>query len=75
MLAGAGATDEAERSGLFRVNGLRRVRWGGLAHREGTYYDHGNPVLGCLIPDILNELLKDGLLKLGDPESATTRYG
>jgi hypothetical protein len=54
---------------FFELMGLRRVRRGGLAHREGTYYDHGIQIPGWLIPDILNELLKDGLLELIDPES------
>lgn len=54
---------------FFEWLGLRRVRRGGLARREGTYYDHGNPVPGWLIPDILDGLLQDGLLELGNPES------
>jgi hypothetical protein len=56
---------------FFEWMGLRRVRRGGLAHRDGTYYDHGDPVPGWLIPDILNGLLKNGLLELGDRESGT----
>ena len=54
---------------FFEWLGLRRVRRGGLARREDTYYDHGNPVCGWLIPDILDGLLEDGFLELGDPES------
>lgn len=54
---------------FFELMGLRRVHRGGLARREGTYYDHGTPIPGWLIPEILNELLQDGLLELGDPES------
>ena len=54
---------------FFELMGLRRVRRGGLARREGTYYDRGTPVPGWLIPEILNELLQYGLLELGNPES------
>ncbi len=54
---------------FFEWMGLRRVHRGGLAHREGAYYDRGNPVPGWLIPDILDGLLQDGLLELSEPES------
>jgi hypothetical protein len=40
---------------FFEWKGLRRMRLGGLAHWEGHYYDHGNPVPGWLIPDILTD--------------------
>jgi hypothetical protein len=53
---------------FFEWMGLRRVRRGGVARREGTYYEHGNPVPGWLIPDIHDGLLQDGLLELGEPE-------
>ncbi len=53
----------------FEWMGLRRVRRGGLARRAGTYYDHGDSVPGWLIPDILDGLLQDGLLELGEPTS------
>ena len=55
---------------FFEWMGLRR---GGLARWEGHYYDHGNPVPGWLIPDILDGLLKDGLLELGDPNESGMR--
>ncbi|MGH3975666.1 MAG: hypothetical protein ACRDS9_20385, partial [Pseudonocardiaceae bacterium] len=58
---------------FFEWLGLRRVRRGGLTRREGTYYNHGNPVPGWLIPDILDGLPQDGLLELGDPESGMQR--
>ncbi|MGH3694887.1 MAG: hypothetical protein ACRDRX_13025 [Pseudonocardiaceae bacterium] len=54
---------------FFEWMGLRRVRRGGLTRREGIYYDRGNPVPGWLIPDILDGLLTDGLLELGEQES------
>ncbi len=55
---------------FFEWMGVRR---GGLAHGEGRYYDHGNPVSGWLIPDIVDGLLKDGLLELGDPDKSGMR--
>jgi hypothetical protein len=58
---------------FFEWMGLRRVRRGGLTRREGHYYNHGNPVPGWLIPDIINGLLKDGLLELGDPDKSGMR--
>jgi hypothetical protein len=58
---------------FFEWMGLRRVRRGGLTSREGHYYDHGNPVSGWLIPDIIDGLLKDGLLELGDPDESGMR--
>ncbi|MGH3814531.1 MAG: hypothetical protein ACRDUV_19110 [Pseudonocardiaceae bacterium] len=58
---------------FFEWMGLRRVRRGGLARWEGHYYDHGNPVPGWLIPDIVDGLLKDGLLELGDPDESGMR--
>lgn len=58
---------------LFEWRGLRRVRRGGLARWEGHYYDHSNLVPGWLIPDIINGLLEDGLLELGDPDKSGMR--
>ncbi len=58
---------------FFEWMGLRRVRRGGLTRGEDHYYDHGNPVPGWLIPDILDGLLKDGLLELGDPDESGMR--
>jgi hypothetical protein len=55
---------------FFEWMGVRR---GGLARRESHYYDHGNPVSGWLIPDIINGLLQDGLLELGDPDESGMR--
>ncbi len=52
---------------FFEWMGVRR---GGLARWEGHYYDHGNPVPGWLIPDIVDGLLKDRLLELGDPDES-----
>ena len=58
---------------FFEWMGLRRVRRGGLARWEGHYYDHGNPVPGWLIPDIVDGLLQDRLLELGDPDKSGMR--
>jgi hypothetical protein len=58
---------------FFEWMELRRVRRGGLARGESHYYDHGNPVPGWLIPDIVDGLLKDGLLELGDPDESGMR--
>jgi hypothetical protein len=58
---------------FFEWMGLRRVRRSGLTSWEGHYYDHGNPVPGWLIPDIIDGLLKDGLLELGDPDESGMR--
>ncbi len=58
---------------FFEWMGLRRVRRGGLTRWEGHYYDHGNPVHGWLIPDIIDELLKEGLLELGDLDKSGMR--
>ncbi len=58
---------------FFEWMGLRRVRRGDLAHREGTYYDHGNPIPGWLVPDILDGLLPDGLVELSDPDESGMR--
>jgi hypothetical protein len=58
---------------FFEWMGLRRARRGGLARGAGHYYDHGNPVPGWLIPDIIDGLLKDGLLELGDPDESGMR--
>lgn len=54
----------------FEWMGFRRVRRGGLARRDGRYYNQGTPVPGWLIPDIVKALLKDGLLELGDPDES-----
>ena len=58
---------------FFEWMGLRRVHRGGLARRKGHYYDHGSPVPGWLIPDIIDELLKNELLELGDPDKSGIR--
>jgi hypothetical protein len=58
---------------FFEWLGLRRVRRGGLARGAGHYYDHGTPLSGWLIPDILDGLLQDGLLELGDPDQSGIR--
>lgn len=58
---------------FFEWMGLRRVHRGSLARSEGHYYDHGNPVPGWLIPDIIDGLLEDGLLELGDRDNSGMR--
>ncbi|MGQ0774248.1 MAG: hypothetical protein ACT4NY_07515 [Pseudonocardiales bacterium] len=55
---------------FFAWKGYRKVRQGGLAYREGHYYDQGTPVPGCLIPIIVDGLLKNGLCELGDPDES-----
>lgn len=55
---------------FFELMGLRRVHRGSLARGADHYYDHGNPVPGWLIPDIIDGLLQDGLLELGDPDKS-----
>lgn len=54
----------------FEWMGLRRVHRGGLARRDGHYYDQGTPVPGWLIPHLVEGLLEDGLLELGDPDES-----
>jgi hypothetical protein len=53
---------------FFEWMGLRRVRRGGLARYEDHYYDQGIPVPGCLIPLLVERLLKDRLCELADPD-------
>ncbi|MGH3939544.1 MAG: hypothetical protein ACRDTG_13120 [Pseudonocardiaceae bacterium] len=52
----------------FAWMALRRVRHGGLARRDGHYYNQGIPVGGWLIPHLVDGLVEDGLLELGDPD-------
>lgn len=58
---------------FFAWMGLRRVRRGGLAHLDGHYYDQGAPVPGWLVPELVEALLHDGLLALGDPDECGMR--
>jgi hypothetical protein len=58
---------------FFTWKGLRRVRQDGLVRRAGHYYDQGAPVLGCLIPHLVDRLLEDGLCELGDPDESGMR--
>jgi hypothetical protein len=73
LVAGKGEPMKLSGPDFFEWMGLRR---GGLARWESHYYDHGNLgnlVPGWLIPDIIDELLKDRLLDLGDPDKSGIR--
>lgn len=58
---------------FFQWKGLRQVRRGGLTRVKDRYYDHGLPVPGCLIPDIVEGLLEAGFVELADPDESGTR--
>ncbi len=73
LVAGKMRADEAERSGLLRVDGVAPVTPGWPDTLGGPLLDHGNPVHGWLIPDIADGLLKDKLLELGDPDKSGMR--